>query len=49
MSEQNKKQEEQRLHVTEEKVEEAVEDAMKNAEEEGVGDVNVYKCGSAAV
>ena len=47
MSEQNKKQEEQLLHVTEEKVEAAVEDAMKNADEQGTGDINVYKCGSS--
>lgn len=44
MSDKNKKQEEQRLNVQEEKIEEAVEKAMKDAEEEGATDINIYQC-----
>ena len=43
------KNEEQRLNVSEQQVEEAVESALKDTEEEGAeaGDINIYKCNSS--
>lgn len=51
MSQEQKKQEEQRLNVTEEQMDQAVENAMKQVEEEGAADaldINIYKCSSSA-
>ncbi|HEU4964377.1 MAG TPA: hypothetical protein VFV52_11085 [Bacilli bacterium] len=41
----NKRPEE--LNINEQQVEEAVDRAMNNTEEEGAMDVNIYKCGSS--
>ena len=47
MTDKNKNQEDPRLNVQEEEVEAAVENALKAEDEEGTGDVNIYKCGSS--
>ena len=47
MTDKNKNDEDPRLNVQEEQVEAAVENALKAEDDEGVADVNVYKCGSS--
>ncbi|MGB8955958.1 MAG: hypothetical protein WCC10_11330 [Tumebacillaceae bacterium] len=47
MTDKNKNHEEQQLNVQEEQVEAAVESALTSEDQEGAGDVNIYKCGSS--
>jgi hypothetical protein len=47
VTDKNKNHEEPQLNVQEEQVEAAVDSALKAEDEEGAGDINIYKCGSS--